>query len=197
MFQISRKAELATLNFKILITVSCLSLVVISWEAVEMKFSMGSYNFLLNASNVFVVIAYLLAGVFFMIWFYATYKQLYVESPEMLRYPPIWTVLGFSLPIANLYLPYVLVVNLWCRLMLVDPANSGECRSPRYLKIWWLSHLSVFIGMPAIYMAVLINVDHHELELAQFALSAAGYLLICNTARYAIRLVREINSLQN
>ena len=196
MLQLNRKAELAAITFKILITISCLSLVNIVWEVLDMKYSMDGYNFLLNVSNAVVVVVYLLAGVFFMIWFYTAYKRSYSESPKTMRYPPVWTVLGFSVPVANLFVPYVLVANLWRRLSLADEVNQTERSSPSYFKIWWLSHLSVFLGIPAIYIAALANMTGEELEITQFVLSGLGYLLICNTARYAIRLVRDIQTLQ-
>jgi hypothetical protein len=106
-------------------------------------------------------------------------------------------VLGFSLPIVNLFLPYVLVVSLWRRLAVPYAAIQTDCRSPSYFKIWWFSHLVVFLGIPAIYLAVVISMNKGGLELALFVLSGVGYLLICNTARYAIRLVREIDFLQD
>jgi hypothetical protein len=138
------------------------------------------------------------AGVFFMIWFFATYQRLYVESPETLRYAPVWTVLGFSLPIANLLLPYVLVVSLW-RQLAVKPSvdtSDAERRAPSYFTYWWLSHLSVFFGIPAVYLVAATHVDSSELLLVQVVLSGLAYLLVGNTARFAIRLVKEINSLQ-
>jgi hypothetical protein len=195
---LSRKANLAIINFRLLIIISCLSLLFLLWQAMHMEFAMNGDYVLLLMCNGFVAIAYLMAGGFFMIWFFAAYRHLYIQSPETLRYAPIWTVLGFSLPIANLFLPYVLVVNVWRRLMVksnVD-ASDTQWRAPRYFTFWWVSHLSVFFCIPAIYFVVAIISDNSDLLLMQFVLSGLGYVLICNTARFAIRLVSEINSLQ-
>lgn len=194
----SRKADLAIIIFKMLIAIACLSLLFLSLEAMGMEFLVSGDDLLLVAFDALIVVAYLVTGVFFMIWFYAAYKRSYLESPQSLRYPPVWTVLGFSLPVANWFMPYVLAVNLWRRLAEKRTAdiNHAPCRAPHYFKVWWLSHLAVFFGMPVVYFAALANMEHSELLPVLFIMSALACLLICTSARFAIRLVTEITFLQ-
>jgi len=150
-----------------------------------------------------MIVLYLTAGGFFMVWFYALYKRLYVESPQVLRVPPVWTVLGFSFPVANLFLPYVLVVKTWRRLNELNREGSDEneninvsiaAEPPRYFKVWWASHLICFFAVPFAYTAVLTGLQNQSSEIAQITLSAFAYSMVCVSAAYAIRLVRELKS---
>ncbi|MCG6968708.1 MAG: DUF4328 domain-containing protein [Gammaproteobacteria bacterium] len=197
---IGQKAKIAIASFKWLIAISCVSLLLVSLDlakTAEMDFTAHGYGVLFLSCTVTVGIAYLLAGGFFMLWFYAAYNTLYLESPGNLRHPPIWTVLGFSLPIANLYLPYVLVVIVWRRLTrkLAVQDDAAQRQAPGYFNIWWLSHLIVLFAIPAGYAFALFNMDDDAMVLMQLSLSLLACALICNLARLAIRFVTEIENL--
>jgi hypothetical protein len=195
-----RKAQIAINSFKWLIVICCLALVLVSLDfgkSVESNLSVHGYGTLFFSCAIVVVIAYLLAGAFFMVWFYAAYQTVYREAPESLRFAPIWTVLGFSVPVANLFLPYVLVVVFLRRLTRRQAAggDATDSQPPAYFKIWWLSHLLVFFGIPLSFVLSLVEMDRGSLVLMQFLLSVAALLLICNSARLAIRLVKELEGM--
>lgn len=195
-----RKAQIAISGFKWLIVICCLVLLVVSLDfgkSVETDLSAHGYGALFFGCAIVVVVAYLLAGAFFMVWFYAAYQTVYMEAPESLHFAPIWTVLGFSVPVANLFLPYVLVVIFLRRLTRrrAVGGDTTDCQPPVYFKIWWLSHLLVFFGIPLSYVLSLLELDRGSLVLMQFLLSVVALLLICNSARLAIRLVKELEEL--
>lgn len=193
---INRRAELAVVTFKLLIVIACLSLLVVS---VVDKVLMLDAEIGLWACNAVMVVLYLTAGGCFMLWFYALYKQLYLQSPQTLGVPPLWTVLGFSFPVANLFLPYVLVVKAWRRLQELNPVKADEfagvaTETPRYFLFWWCSHLICFFVVPTAYMAALTGLQHQESEMVQAGLSIFAYVMVCVSAVLAIRLVRELKS---
>ncbi len=194
----NNKADIAVIGFKTLITISCMSFFIVLGRMV-LEGNWYGFDSWLFLCNTIVVIAYLLAGIFFMVWFYAVYKDMYKEFPAALGYRPIWTVLGFSFPVVNVFLPYVLVVNTWRQLVVIHAgcandtvmANSAE---PHYFKFWWLFHLMIFMVIPTVYWFVLAGGEGEILAMGRVVLSLFAYVMVCNTARYAIRLVREFGS---
>jgi hypothetical protein len=195
-----RKADYAIGFFKLLIAIACLSLLVVFLdERIMRRAATEDFDSWLWACNAIMTVLYLAAGGFYMFWFYALYKQLYSESPHILRVPPVWTVLGFSFPIANLFLPYLLVVKAWRRLKEMNAPVSANLAAvvpdiPNYFKVWWLSHLICFFAVPAAYIMALTRLNSAESEVVQTALSVFAYVMVCISARFAIRLVRELNS---
>lgn len=195
-----RKADRAIGSFKLLIRIACLSLLVIPLNEWIIHSTLREhFEPWLWTCNAVMVVSYLAAGGFFMVWFYAVYKQLYVESPQDLRIPPAWTILGFSFPLANLFLPYLLVVKAWRRLKELktqgaDNFTVSAAHPPRYFKVWWFSHLVCFFAVPATYLVVLTRLQDRLGETAQSALSVFAYAMVCVSAIFAIRLVRELKS---
>jgi hypothetical protein len=193
-----RKADFAIGFFKLLMAIACLSLLVVFLDVeIGPRRVINNLDFWLWACNGVMIILYLAAGGFFMVWFYAFYKQLYLGSPHSLRIPPVWTVLGFSFPLANLFLPYVLVVNTWRRLRELNASAVEDFTvvgSPRYFKVWWFSHLVCFFSVPGAYIFVLTKMHGRESEIAQIGLSVFAYTMVCVSAFFAIRLVRELKS---
>ena len=196
----NNKADLAIACFKLLIIIACVSLLVVSLKEWIIHTAVTNvFDPWLWTCNAVLIVLYLAAGGFFMFWFYALYRQLYLESPQVLRVPPAWTVLGFSFPVANLFLPYVLVVKTWRRLKALKTAGRGDntqfaAEPPRYFKVWWFSHLICFFAVPAAYVAALTGLNDPQSEFAQVELSAFAYVMVCVSALFAIRLVRELKS---
>ena len=203
------KARRAISGFKVLIAIAGLSLIIVLLVKVllvkaflvdankpqALSFGFASWLFVCNVT---VVIAYLLAGVFFMIWFYMVYKSLYESLPNTLHYSPVWTVLGFTLPVASVFMPYVLVVNLrrcLSEYSTCETTNDSGPAAPGYIKLWWLSHLWGFLVVPGIFVATLTSMDDGRAVEAQTMLSLSAYLFVIFTAWFAIRLVRDIRHL--
>ena len=197
---INRKADLTIGFFKFLFVTTCILLLVVSLnEGIVHGKTTNDFDLWLWICNAVMVVMYLAAGGFFMFWFYPLYKQLYLDSPRSLRYAPVWTVLGFTFPIANLFLPYRLVANTWLRLREIKTAGTegstlSATKVPLYFKVWWVCHLICFFAVPPAYMAVLTRMQNPEGQVMQFALSVFAYLVVCVSALFAIRLVRELKS---
>src|SRR6185503_4209614 len=57
--------------------------------------------------------AYLITGVFFLIWIYRAHRNLPAIGIRKPRYSPAWAVGWFFVPILNLFRPYDVVKELW------------------------------------------------------------------------------------
>ena len=177
---VERKARLANAAFNGLTAIGCLALLLHGLVLIVPIHAAVFWGY-----AVLAVLAYLAAGVFYMIWFYDTYRRVYLDSAVQLRYPPLWTWLGFSVPVFNLFLPYVLAANLWRQLNKQNPP-------PRYFKFWWLSHLLVFFVVPALYVMSWFVLNAGDRAVVHWALGVCALLLVCNSARLAKRQVTEV-----
>lgn len=57
--------------------------------------------------------AYLISGVFFLIWIYRVHRNLPALGVRRPRFSPRWAVGWFFVPILNLFRPYDVVRELW------------------------------------------------------------------------------------
>ncbi len=86
------------------------------------------------------LIIYLTTAVFFLIWLYRAYDNVRALNPSRrLENSPGWTIGSFFIPIANLFVPYRGVKEVWQKSgppdegLLVQPAEV-----PARFPIWWM-----------------------------------------------------------
>lgn len=199
MTAINKAANLAVLIFKALIVIACMSIPMVLIDKMT-SVNTGVLGFTpLFVCNVVVASTYMIAGAIFVLWFFVAYKKLYEQRPEDLRYTPKWTILGFSLPVVNLFMPYILVGKMWKQLATwpdnyVSSYDSENRLLPGYINMWWLSHLIYFIGLPLFYVVLSNSTGIQHIDNLEVLLSIFSYLIVCNTARFAMRLVKTLNT---
>lgn len=90
--------------------------------------------------------AFILTAIFFTIWFHRTYRNLLALGRTYTEFAPWWAAAGFYIPIANLWIPYLLAREAWIHS---DPqeisAARGDLlppsRSAPLVGAWWLLFL--------------------------------------------------------
>lgn len=92
--------------------------------------------------TIFDVIIYLVTVVFFLIWLYRAYDNIRAFDPwSRLNYSPGFVVGSFFIPIANLFVPYRAVKELWQKSRGPNEAILSE-PTPASFPLWWLFWLS-------------------------------------------------------
>lgn len=179
-----RNPNKAVLSFKVLIVLSIvLFLVVFFSDLTDSE---------LLVANLIAFTAYNIAGFFFMYWFYHTYTALYLTPRLKLTIRPIWTFIGFSFPVANLFVPYLLFATTWKSGYLLSKNrlnNEAPVKTPRYLLIWWIQHLFCFMVAPWTYF-----MTYSVTNLSKFnsLLSLSFYCAIVPTSLLGIRYLNSI-----
>lgn len=79
-----------------------------------------------------VAIAVIIA---FMMWVYRSNRNARSFGPHTMRFTPGWSVAWFFIPIANLWIPYQAVREIW--EVSGDPASPANTRPQPLLGWWW------------------------------------------------------------
>jgi hypothetical protein len=112
-----------------------------AWIPVERLEAADSRQFLLAALQMGFGV---LAGVLVLVWLYMANRNAHALGPEGMKYTPAWSVGWFFIPIACLFLPYLVMREIW---KASSPSADGQWRrnsvSP-VLGLWW--GVTVFHG---------------------------------------------------
>lgn len=88
---------------------------------------------LLAALGVWFVIR-VVGGIFWLTWMSRAYRNLSLFEPRMLNYSPTSAVLWWFAPVANLWMPYRVIDEIW--------RESGHDGSPTpWLGLYWAAHV--------------------------------------------------------
>lgn len=140
-----------------------------------------------------------LVAVVWLVWFYRSYRNLEALGRSR-SHGAWWAVLGWVLPIVNLFRPRQIAGELWLESRLPDPPPSlldwhPEPHLPRYINAWWAAYLLgalvVVLGpgfsggstVDAIYDAIRWEI--------------AGVVALMMAAPFAIAVVHAINVRQH
>ena len=83
-------------------------------------------------------IIYLTTVVFFLMWIHRAYKNLRAFNPaSRLENTPGWAVGSFFIPIANLFVPYRIVKEIWQKSWPGDEIISYAPSRPATFPLWW------------------------------------------------------------
>lgn len=144
----------------------------------------------MNPAALAQVIILCVALPLFVFWIYRMQVNTFALGILGLRYTPAWAVGWCFVPIANLWMPYRVMRDLWCA-----NRNPGEWQydSPsRWLIVWWLLWLastiyfrySVSYGTPQDALLALISDTRLEGVRAAFGAASAIASLILVTSLY-------------
>ncbi|NQX92126.1 MAG: DUF4328 domain-containing protein [Flavobacteriales bacterium] len=98
------------------------------------------------------IIGAITAYIAFCVWLKRIYESIFKED-DYRNYPPIWSVVGWLIPVMNFFVPLVIVIRVWKGLWKrVEP--DERLHSGIDLPIfWWIAHLVMAI-MPIVLMIV-------------------------------------------
>jgi hypothetical protein len=81
--------------------------------------------------------AYLLCAVVFVVWFFLMRRSTGLLAPDRFRKGPGWAVGGWFVPVACLWIPYRIAVDMWAAASPL-PSGNGPFRAPMWpVNLWW------------------------------------------------------------
>jgi hypothetical protein len=143
------------------------------------------------------VLLFLILTILTIIWLYNAYRNMEDKYHISPYYKPYWTILGFFIPIVNLYMPIVIVSELYCasknyaRILKDQNSQHNEQNTPAIVVFWWLSLL-----LAAAPSFVLIRMLHINTRPARLVEGIAQSLMLFASAVLMARIIRKV-SLKN
>lgn len=116
----------------------------------ETDFDFEQYNSVLNAINTLDKISigsFLLAAILYIVWFRKAYLNASRHFVE-LRQDTGWTIAGWLVPIAQLFIPYRMMRNMWVATHEATGGKTiGEFQnySKNLVTAWWLAYVTMSI----------------------------------------------------
>ncbi len=137
-----------------------------------------------------VSILFYLVGVLFAVWLRKAFKNMKPLSGGLYMYEPRWAILGFVIPLANLFVPYHMaqeIIN-----------NSKENRFENGVRIvnkWWALHILYYFAPPAMltYFSIVPTIS---LDNSVFIVLLVMSLILGFGAFVCISLCRFVTTLQ-
>ncbi|MDP9864284.1 MULTISPECIES: DUF4328 domain-containing protein [Streptosporangium] len=138
---------------------------------------------------------YLPAGIAFVCWLFRARANAYAISPGVLHvYAAPYLVLGWILPVVNLFVPKGLLDDIWATSQpggLRPGSDLFRIRRPGLIWAWWLTWL-----LSAATDGVSVGLAYSEADGLKTAALAAGVVLPIVAGLLAIRVVLTITDLQ-
>lgn len=88
-------------------------------------------------SAVTQTVAFIVAGIFVLVWTYRAGANAHALAQRPLKYSPGWAVGWYFIPIANLIKPYLALKEFW--YMSKDPARAPPENGEALIVAWWLT----------------------------------------------------------
>lgn len=133
------------------------------------------------------LVAFVLAAITFMLWMNRARRNSEAITPQQHRFRNVWVFLGWLIPIANLYIPYAVMQDIWRASDRSQPALGLQQREPSGLVLlWWICFLAsnFSLSLP----------PQYGVELAVFATISA--LLTVAAAVLGAQVIRRLNAAQ-
>lgn len=148
----------------------------------------------ISSSIVFLVSvgAFTTGAIFFLYWLREADAAARRLHPGILTHRPAWTIYSFIIPIMNVSEPLEITKKIWSASNYKVPAESTEperARSvPVYVDGWWVSFLLGFC-----FFVFETNLKHSP---ERWFLGASSRFLLAASALLAVKLIRDISTLQ-
>ncbi|WP_196891798.1 DUF4328 domain-containing protein [Aureivirga marina] len=148
----SKTARLLILSFLVLLITQILLIVVAFFERfaiyrlMEDKEVSDFEQIFIEESDILFSIFFVAVNVFiiflFFTWFYKTYKNLNYLRTKPLQYSFSWAILGFIIPLVNLFYPYKIAIKIVeefdLKLKLIQNNFKENKKSIEIIGLWWL-----------------------------------------------------------
>jgi heme/copper-type cytochrome/quinol oxidase subunit 2 len=78
----------------------------------------------------------------FLIWFYRAYSNLHEKAPNLKR-KRYWAILGWVIPIVNLYLPYLIIKEMYANIAILtnNPSAQESIKKWTTINLWWTLYI--------------------------------------------------------
>jgi hypothetical protein len=131
--------------------------------------------------------------VLFMIWTYRASSNIHALGGRGIRFTPGWAVAWYLVPIANLWMPYQVMSEIW--RISRNPIGPRSETTGRLLPSWWFCWLALLIGGS---IQLRWSIPMHGLEevISAEPLSIAASVLAIMTAGLALTLIKRICAFQ-
>jgi hypothetical protein len=138
------------------------------------------------AASFFASLLMLLTGVVFIVWMFRYWGQVRIlRSSERPRHGRGWTIGGWFVPFANLWIPKQIIDDYWRRTSSTKQGDEGE-PVPSGFHWWWAAWLTSGLVLN---VAAFTDVTEESGQLAFYLLSAAGDLISVAAAILATLMV--------
>jgi Domain of unknown function (DUF4328) len=81
--------------------------------------------------GILTIILFIIIGIVFLRWIYYTNKNLHLLSNQKMEFTPGWSVGWYFIPIANLFMPYQSMKEIW------RVSHKNESASYAIVGWWW------------------------------------------------------------
>lgn len=135
------------------------------------------------------LVAYVLAGITFIVWMYwARLNSHATASRHQHKWAPMWVILGWLIPIVNLFVPQAVMQDIWRASDRSQGTLALQLR-PRsgLVTAWWSCWIVSFV---LAYVGARLQTDQAVWSTLSTAVTVAAAVL-------AIQIVRKINDAQH
>ncbi|MEU9295605.1 DUF4328 domain-containing protein [Streptomyces sp. NPDC048266] len=148
-------------------------------------------NFALSLSYT----VYVATGVVFIVWFHRLRKNAEVWAGDLQSRKPGWAIGGWFVPIANLWIPRGIAVDIW-RASRWQPYAADGARELTLLNSWWTCWVvGTLVNWTSGQMYK--SAETVDAWLTATRWSLAGFVLDIVAAVLAILVVRRLTSMQH
>ncbi|MDR1461497.1 MAG: DUF4328 domain-containing protein [Campylobacteraceae bacterium] len=122
--------------------------------------------------------------VVFIIWFYKAYSNLYQKTSN-LKYKKYWAILGWIIPIINLYLPYFLIKDMYSNIAILtnDSTAVENFKKLTAINIWWALYILGWILDIGYYIAIYPD--------KSIVFDITTYILLIPSVWFTVKIIRD------
>jgi len=92
-------------------------------------------------------VAYLTAGIAFIVWFHRAYRSAIRHNSLMTRYGAGWAIGTWLVPILNLWRPFKMTNDIRCASELTPTAREDARRGHTLIRAWWWIFIAAAISV--------------------------------------------------
>ncbi len=137
-------------------------------------------------------VLYIVTAIVFLIWLNRSYKVLIELGTPSTRFSPGWAVGYWFIPFINLWRPYQIVKELWCRSA---EFHVSPIKAPIAIGVWWVAWIALNVSGRAVLSATL-RAESIEEHMEATNLSTYSACLSIGAGALALWITNSINQLQ-
>jgi hypothetical protein len=160
---------------------------------IAMTIVLGSIGLLYGLPGTLMTLVIIGTIALFMIWTYRATANIHALGGQGIRFTPGWAVAWYWVPIANLWMPYQVMSEIWRYSR--NPVGTQPDTTSRLLTWWWLCWVAFLIG-GSIQLRWAIPMHGLDEVISAEPLSIASYVLAIIMAALAMALIKRICALQ-
>lgn len=159
----------------------------------------GNVQPIISITELIQPFPYVIAGVCFIIWMRRTFRNLRAFKVEGLQCKEWYSVWGFFIPVASLYIPMALVNEIWkaSNPAALDGTSWKQSKDSRLVVAWWIAWISFAVTNV---VRLMFASQKYQSNFLRLLLSPEAFFILhgiyCAAGVMAILVVREITSRQ-